>query len=167
MTTRCKRRSHRRIRPLRTVGHPATLLMSQSPLETWWTLRFDGSCSGNGEVDATGRWACELVSPTGESIIASGPSTGVVTVNTSEWEGCLSGLLRAASVSLTGGLLIEGDSLLVISQLNGKWRCRNHLLEFRDKSLDVLSQVGLPWCARWIPREANSFCDSITREESR
>lgn len=151
-------------------GHPAESHLCQAPRPDWWTLRFDGNVRDNGKSWATGRWSFALHDATG-SIVgkASWPcSSALVTNNVSEWEGCFGGLMRVERLkkeaTFIPGLLIEGDSDLVIRQLTGLWKTKTlPLEELRDECLDILGRMGMPWSARWIPREQNEYCDALGR----
>ena len=162
--SRSRSRRPKSTRVSKIKGHPAERLLAAWPQGDWWTLRFDGGCNDNGQANATGRWAYHLLSPEQTtSAMSCGKATGdLVTCNTAEWEACLAGVRRAAAVGLTGGLLIEGDSDLVVKQLSGWWMASGALVQFRDEALDLLAGIGLPWHARWIPRAENAFCDSMT-----
>lgn len=62
------------------------------------------------------------------------------------------------------GLHIEGDSMLVVDVLSGRWKSKKpELTALRDECRDILSRVGIKWASTWIPREENEFCDSMTR----
>lgn len=140
-------------------------LFDATPQNDWHSLRFDGSCAGNGSESATGRWAFHLVDGVGRTVgLRSGASVvRGVTNNVTEYEGLLNGLRHTAGVPGVRGLLIEGDSLLVVNQVAGRWKAKTpHLAELRDEALALLDEIGVPWCARWIPREENAFCDAMT-----
>lgn len=130
----------------------------------WVSLRFDGSCDNNGRPDATGRWAYHIVQSgktvgVGSGVVVANP----VTNNIAEWWGVYEGVLAVSKMEKPPGLHIEGDSQLVIFALTGRWGCRKeHLAAFRDRTRDLLAAIGCPWAATWIPREQNTYCDSLT-----
>ena len=131
----------------------------------WHTLRFDGSCSGNGSDDSVGRWSFHLTDASGCTVgLRTGASAvRAVTSNITEYEGLLNGLRHAAGVPGLQGLLVQGDSLLVVNQVLGRWSARaSHLAELWDESLALLDGLGVPWRIEWIPREENEFCDAMT-----
>lgn len=156
------------------LAHPASRTLATAAGSGWLTLRFDGGVDRNGKPDAAGKWAFIASVPTGGRLVSdSGMAEGEpVTVNTCEWEGLWNGLvsvqtyaphLRRHSIGLSG-LLIEGDSDLVISQLTGRWGCSSDVLRgWRDRCLDLLAELYAPWHARWIPRERNAECDALTK----
>lgn len=145
--------------------HPASRLLRTEPQSDWHLIRFDGSCHNNGSDDATGRWAFHLTDPTGKTVglRAGGSASRPTTNNITEFEGLLHGLRHAAGIPNVLGILIEGDSELVVRVTRGRWRAKMpHLIELRDEALDLLEELGVPWCTRWIPRDENAFCDSMT-----
>lgn len=150
----------------RILSHPAARTLGSAPGPGWWLLRFDGGVSGNGAAWASGRWAFRLTD--GGRLVHSGngPATGnPVTSNTCEWQALASGLeyVGGQPLGTVPGLLIEGDSDLVCCQLGGRWGVSNDALRsWRDRCLDVLAGLYLPWHVRWIPREMNADCDAMT-----
>jgi ribonuclease HI len=151
------------------ADHPAARTLSSGPrnyFAGWWELRFDGGVDRNGSADCSGRWAFTLHD--GRRLVAAeaGSATGApVTVNTCEWQGLHAGLLALLPLRAAApGVLIEGDSDLVISQLTGAWSAKQApLLDWRNRCLDLLAELYAPWFARWIPREQNTVCDAMTK----
>lgn len=140
-------------------------MMRHASEPCWHTLCFDGSCSGNGSDDAVGRWAFHITDASGCTVgLRTGASAvRAVTSNITEYEGLLNGLRHAAGVPGLQGLLVQGDSLLVVNQVLGRWSARaSHLAELRDEALALLDGLGVPWRIEWIPREENEFCDAMT-----
>jgi ribonuclease HI len=133
-------------------------------------IQFDGSCEGNGTKNATGKWGFRLKCDGLPDAIGSGITRAeLVTNNVSEWQGLLAGLRQCAAVVNAGkitvaGVLIQGDSQLVIKCLSGEWRSKNAALTvYCNECRDLLAQINRPWHAAWIPRDENEFCDSLTR----
>ena len=146
-------------------AHPAARLLRAEPQSDWHLIRFDGSCHGNGSDAATGRWAFHLTDPSGKTVgVNSGKSAAHPTTNNiTEYEGLLNGLRHAAGTPSVCGILIEGDSELVVRVTCGRWRAKlPHIIELRNEALELLTGLAVPWCARWIPRDENEFCDSLT-----
>jgi ribonuclease HI len=57
---------------------------------------------------------------------------------------------------------ICADSLLVVNQINGKWKCKVlHLVPLRDEARALLDQSRAT--LHWIPREENQLADLLTR----
>ncbi len=139
------------------------MLRLRLSLSTSWTLYFDGSCEPT-NPGGTAAYGWVLYTPDG--IVASSGS-GVhcrgqgATNNVAEWAGVEAGVKHFTSAGLNGGLLIKGDSRLVIYQLTGRYRCHKpHLAAFRDRVLDLLE--GVNWSALWIPREKNTEADALS-----
>lgn len=145
---------------------PAAKLLLAEPAPEWWRLMFDGGVRGNGRPDATGTWAYRLLDSRGVLVArSSGPAVGnPVTVNTAEWDGLLAGLFAAEAGRPPVGLLVEGDSDLVIAQVTGRWRVKKPALEAAlGRAIDLLGRIGRPWTARWVPRSQNEDCDRMTK----
>ena len=160
--------------PQRTVqtdekgrNHHALNTLRDKPEPGWWLLRFDGSCEGNGSRHATGKWGFHLQDETFHTIATGNGITvaEVVTNNVSEWNGVLHGLKAVASQKVEpAGLVIEGDSMLVVSVLSGRWASKKpELTELRDECRDLIASLDLLWSCSWIPREENEYCDELTR----
>lgn len=134
-----------------------------------WTLHFDGLC----EPRNPGGWRVWSWTITGENIDRWGsdcrrPNPGN-TNNRAEWYALGVGIKSVcdliSEIDKPESLVIKGDSKLVISQLNKEWECRNpHLIQCRDKALNLLGGLLIPWTGVWIPREQNHKADSVGRE---
>ncbi len=157
----------------RNHGHPAYRLMKTNGANGWVVVRFDGACQGNGRTDAIGGfgWTISWVGTGRKADEGNGVCQGdVVTNNVAEWNGLLAGLRGVADMvakstihwTRPDGVLIEGDSTLVVKCLSGKWRCKvRRLAHARDEALRLLAELGLPWHIRWIGRESNAECDRL------
>jgi ribonuclease HI len=83
------------------------------------------------------------------------------TNNTAEWNALLEGIRFARQFPLER-LSIQGDSQLVIHQLNRRWGAKKpHLARLRDECLSLL--LGIDWDASWVPREQNDGADGLSR----
>ena len=144
--------------------HPAILMRSADSPASWPVLSFDGSCEGNGRRDATGRWGWLLTDPDGTVIRQQSGYVvaSVVTNNVAEWVGLRNGLLSLERSK--SGVLIQGDSMLVIRTLLGEWESRAPMLTlYREECWAILEALERPWAAEWIPRESNHMADALTR----
>jgi len=67
-----------------------------------------------------------------------------------------------------GRVTIHGDSNLVVSQLNGRWRIKKGL--YRSIAIDTKELLahlrGLGWQTNfcWKPREQNEECDALSKK---
>ncbi len=66
-----------------------------------------------------------------------------------------------------GRALVQGDSLLVINQVTGKWTARGGLYyPYYLQARELLARLrSLDWQIEllWIPREENTQCDALCR----
>lgn len=133
------------------------------------TLYFDGACEPiNPGGVATGGW---VIFDDGQQLLGQSQvfkRGDGATNNYAEWcaLGCgLKAFLEHRDLILSKKLFIYGDSMLVINQLNGKWKCnKEHLRKLRDRCKELLVSIDLPWSAEWIPREKNEESDALSRE---
>lgn len=149
-------------------GIPGAELYRDAPGENWHVIRFDGGCRNNGQADASGTWAYTINRADGVRADADfGPvdHSKRATNNVAEWDALAEALAHIAAYPdkfLATGLIIEGDSQIVVWGVSGKWKSTApHLAGLRSECLDWLSKIGLPWHARWIPREKNTECDAL------
>ncbi|QEL18286.1 reverse transcriptase-like protein [Limnoglobus roseus] len=143
----------------------SALRLIREPRNDWWRIRFDGGCNGNGSPNATGRWGFFVECNLGVTQLeGSGKAKGdPVTNNLAEWQGLYHALLGLTWQRIEpAGVLIEGDSQLVIHCLTGKWGSKTPALtRLRDECRALLFDYGVPWAARWISRERNERCDRL------
>ena len=143
-------------------------------IETY-VLNFDGACypKNPGGTAAYGF----LISIFGEKIfdkhgvIGSGPG---FTNNLAEHCACAEGLKWFYEYCLSLGhpypkmLLVRGDSMLVINQLNKKWSAHSDKPYYHEyaravKYLNQVRKLGVTVCIDWIPREKNEDCDLLSK----
>jgi ribonuclease HI len=143
--------------------------------EAW----FDGACepiNPGGKGVAAFVIADEAGLLVAEQAIDLGRCPGM-TNNIAEYRG-LTGLLEKVIVlrkaSIERGdhaesveILVRGDSLLVVSQVDGSWNCnKDHLIRLRDDArrlLGALRKLGVEVRLAWIPREENTRADALTK----
>jgi len=86
--------------------------------------------------------------------------------NVAEYAGVLQ-VLKYLATCPPGQATINGDSILVINQLNGKWRIRKGLClstAIEAKELFArLRELGWQINLCWIPRERNEECDKLSK----
>lgn len=126
-------------------------------------LHFDGSCGPNNPGGTAGYgWILtdsskEIARDSG--VVCSGPEA---TNNVGEWGALRNGLRYLSDKGWTGELSIRGDSQLVICQLTGEYKCRKQTLIPYYKEC-ILLLKNWQWDAKWIPREENEQCDSMSK----
>lgn len=130
-------------------------------------LYFDGSCGPNNP----GGYACYayVVMNEDECIIKQ---TGVecegkeATNNVAEYAGLKHGLQYLLDNEITNKVEIFGDSKLVISQINGDWKCKQTHLQLMLKDVKALLDRFDYWEASWVPRNENSLADGLSKWQS-
>ena len=127
------------------------------------TIHFDGSCTKN--PGGIARYGFEIrdsknnIVHTNSAIICSGSGASN---NTAEYGGLTAALRYLKSQDWMGTLSIYGDSKLVISQLNGAWKCNKpHLRNYLIECQTLLK--GWNWTAEWVPRGQNENADLLSR----
>ena len=143
-------------------------------IETY-TLHFDGSCGPKnpGGTAAYGfliaKHGVKVIDKHG--VIGSGPG---FTNNLAEHFALAEGLKCFYELSLSNGepypkmLLVRGDSMLVINQLNKKWSAHSDKPYYHEyaravKHLNQVRKLGVTVCIEWIPREKNEDCDLLSK----
>lgn len=102
-----------------------------------YKLMFDGGSRGNPGLGGAGAvlYCFEQEIWSGTFFVGEN-----ATNNHSEYAGLILGLCQALKQGITE-LKVEGDSLLVINQVTGKYKCRSdNLIELYDKSLELIKQ---------------------------
>ena len=129
-------------------------------IEAW----FDGVCE---PINPGGHAAYgAVVKIDGSTVMAKGAYVGQgpsMSNNVAEYAGVIAVLDEIATMS-GHDAVIYGDSRLVINQLNGEWRAKGGLyfdsyLSAKDKLANLPMSVRL----RWILRERNAECDSLSK----
>jgi len=122
------------------------------------TLRFDGGCAPTNPGPCAGSYA--IFDSKGFVISEGGEFFEKGTNNYGEYTGLINGLKRCVELGIDS-IYVEGDSLLVISQVCKKWKVRNigliPLFEEVNSILKEFSNVGM----KHIYREFNSYADSV------
>jgi ribonuclease HI len=130
-------------------------------------LESDGGCEPN---PGQGRFG--VVAKMGrETIWTHGEDIGYATNNVAEWKGALAALNYAIGYTLAyqHDLVVElrMDSLLVVNQLNHRWKVKNAglkpLADEGERLLRALCEQNVTVCIKWIPRERNTDADALTQ----
>lgn len=119
--------SSRLVKPTSTPS-PAPLPPTQ---DSTYVLKFDGGSRGNPGPSGCGWVIYHLSSTNVETEFASGSKfLGVSTNNQAEYKGLEEGLIAARELGILngegkGGLVVIGDSQLVVKQITGEYRVKN------------------------------------------
>ncbi|GMH64178.1 hypothetical protein TL16_g03903 [Triparma laevis f. inornata] len=118
-----------------------------------YTLQFDGGSRGNPGPAGSGY---VLYDPDGKEIIAGYNFLGTRTNNYAEYTGLIEGLKKAKELGIKG--VCEGDSKLVVSQMNGVWKVKHPDMAVLKNLAD---EVRGEWEFKWIPRAENARADKV------
>ncbi len=88
---------------------------------------------------------------------------GKATNNEAEYTGLLLGLEQALKLGITE-LEVEGDSNLVVNQIQGKWKVKAANLAPHCATAMALLRKFKVVTVRYIPREENSDADALSKE---
>jgi ribonuclease HI len=122
------------------------------------TLFFDGASKSN-----PGRAGCASViySPDGTEMLSVRKDLGTATNNEAEYSGLILGLAQAIKEGVTR-LIVKGDSMLVISQMQGQWKVKaNNLIAKHAEALE-LSKLFVDCTFVHVPRAQNSRADKLS-----
>lgn len=84
--------------------------------------------------------------------------------NTAEWHALILGLRLA----LTHGerhVVVKGDSMLVVKQINGEWKTKNAALRSLRTQAEELLALFESSRVEWIPRKENRRADKLGRAQ--
>lgn len=122
-----------------------------------WTAWFDGCCEPNPGKMGIG---VELVSPGGKKVeIAESPGYG--TNNQAEYLAAIAAMETALARSASG-LIIHGDSQLVVCQVSGEWGVNSPGLYPLHRKACQLAKRFRYFRIRWVPREQNKRADELS-----
>jgi len=128
-------------------------------------VRFDGSCQPPGGQGIAG-WGFVIDGPglrIEECGLATRPFSPHSTNNVAEYVGAIRALEHLRSIGYSGDVIMEGDSQLVIRQMNGDYEVRaEHLRAYHDW-LAQLARMFHTVEFRWIPREENTNADALSK----
>ena len=138
-----------------------------------WLLQFDGGSRGNPGIGGAGAviYLLEDINENKNSSIyemkKSEKWSGCfylgddITNNVAEYNGLIEGLKQALTFNIKY-ISIEGDSQLIINQLNGIYQVKNFKLKLlHDEATDMIKKFT-KWECRYIPRELNRRADSLS-----
>jgi ribonuclease HI len=128
-------------------------------------VRFDGSCQPPGGGGVAG-WGFVVEGPGiqfEDCGLATRPYSPHSTNNVAEYVGAIRALEDLHSRGYSGEVIVEGDSQLVIRQMNGDYQVKaEHLKAYHDR-LAQLAGCFAHVEFRWIPREDNMRADALSK----
>lgn len=141
-----------------------------------WCLQFDGGSRGNPGLGGSG---AVLFSCRNDSFLSECDESGVkssqneiwniyhflgengVTNNVAEYQGLIDGLTQAVAMKVNN-LIIQGDSQLVLRQIEGIYKTRTiHLIPLHSDVKKLLAQIP-NYSLEHIPREQNCRADELS-----
>lgn len=129
------------------------------------TIHSDGGSRGNPGPAAYG---FVFVAPDGTTIYEEGKYIGKTTNNQAEYQGlvgALKCLLEFEGLSKITAIEIKLDSKLVVEQVLGNWKVKNHDLKpWVEQARTLLANLPVPYQLRHVPREENSNSDAIVNK---
>jgi ribonuclease H / adenosylcobalamin/alpha-ribazole phosphatase len=121
------------------------------------TIHFDGGGLSPGPVTA----ACTVEMSDG-SYEEHNERFDQGTHNTAEWNALILGL-RTALAHGERHVVVKGDSMLVVKQINREWKTKNEALRsLRAQAEELLARYET-WRVEWIPRKENRRTDALGR----
>lgn len=135
------------------------MIHNKSEEKQSFLLRFDGGATPN---PGRGSGAAVLFGPDGSVVGEAYESYEHCTNNYAEYQGLIMGLEMALLHSVKV-LRIEGDSMLVVQQVQGKWKVKVESLKPLYLEAKRLLAQFESIEVHHIPRELNSHADSLTR----
>jgi len=120
---------------------------------------FDGSSKGNPGPAQIGY---VIINDEGETVSRRAEPIGTETNNAAEYK-ALRELVATLKTLGVQSVHIQGDSKLVVEQINGNWKVRNEKLKliYDEIKRDL---ACIPNCTiEWVPREKNSMADRLAQ----
>ena len=123
------------------------------------TIHFDGGGQSPGPVTA----ACTVALSDG-SFDQDVTRFDQGTHNTAEWHALILGL-RMALKHGERHVVVKGDSMLVVKQINREWKTKNAALQALRAQAEELLALFETWRVEWIPRKENRRTDELGRAQ--
>ena len=136
-----------------------SFIKGKEPHQINHTLRFDGGAAPTNPGPCAGAYAIfdnngKIVSEGGEFFIHG-------TNNFGEYNGLIYGMKKCLELDIKD-IYIEGDSLLVISQISGKWKVRNEVLLILHSEIKELINSFDNISVKHILRRFNTYADKLS-----
>jgi ribonuclease HI len=121
------------------------------------TLYFDGCSKGNPGPAGSGA----IIKNENHIIWSGSENIGNDTNNVAEYKGLILGLKHCTE----GKYLIKGDSMLIINQMNGKYKVNSpHLLILHNEAKQIIKENKLDVTFHYIPRAENKEADQLAND---
>ncbi len=121
------------------------------------TIHFDGGGQSPGPVKA----ACTVELSDG-SYAQDLERFHLGTHNTAEWHALILGL-RMALAHGARHVVVYGDSMLVVKQINREWKTKDAALRSLRTQAEELLALFESWRVDWVPRTENRRADELGR----
>jgi ribonuclease HI len=119
---------------------------------------FDGASQGNPGPSGIGG---VVKDPCGQVLLEISEPVCTGTNNEAEYKALIAVARRLSEMGVPSAL-IQGDSQLVVNQVNGLWRINHsHLYQLCQKAQEALNSIP-EWSLNWIPREKNTHADALS-----
>ncbi|HYB78754.1 MAG TPA: ribonuclease HI [Thermoplasmata archaeon] len=128
-------------------------------------VHFDGACQPPGSEGVAG-WGFVIDGPGlhyEDFGLATRPYSPHSTNNVAEYVGAIRALEQLRSIGYSGDVVVEGDSQLVIRQMNGEYEVRKEHLKAYHEWLRRLAEGFVKVEFRWVPREENTLADALSK----
>lgn len=123
-----------------------------------FTLRFDGGCQPNPGPGAGAYW---IETPEGKVLEEGGVYMKMCTNNIAEYKGLIEGLHACFRHGIQS-LHIEGDSMLVVCQIIGKWKASHpNIVPLHKEAIELLKGLK-EYHVEHILRAKNSKADALS-----
>lgn len=122
-----------------------------------YTAAFDGSATPNpGDMKIGG-----FIKKNGKTIFRYSDCIGSGTNNIAEYASLLRLVKKAKKLGIQN-LYIQGDSQLIINQVNGVWKAKDpRMKQYKERVLATLKHIK-QWEIKHVVRKYNKEADSLT-----
>jgi ribonuclease HI len=119
---------------------------------------FDGASKGNPGPSGAGGL---MMGPDGRTVFEGSRFLGAMGTNNAAEYGGLLMVLGWCAANGVSDVRVYGDSLLVVSQVNGRWKVRApNLVPLHAEARRLMT--GIPSCTlEWVPRAQNAAADGL------
>jgi len=129
-------------------------------------VHFDGACQPPNSAGVAG-WGFVIEAPGvhyEDHGLATTPFSPHSTNNVAEYVGAIRALEHLHSTGFRGSVVVEGDSELLIRQMNGEYEVRAEHLKAYHERLKQLAAGFAKVEFRWVPREENTLADALSKQ---